>query len=235
MNKKGALWLLVLLIIVIAKFAIGKLIMFSWVSRFITLEQIQAHSMAFKHSVGEHYFVAVLIYIGIYALTIAVGIPGVVPLSLLGGYLFGVLLGTVYGAFGATVGSVVAFVIVRYVLKNWVKRRYGSHVEGFNKQMRQYGANYLLMVHYASIIPFFFINSLAAISDVGWWTFIWTTIVGFIPLAVIYAFAGRELATIESVNDILSPPIIAVFVILIFIAFLPILIKYYKGEQGSGE
>lgn len=235
MNKKSKLWLLVLLIIVIAKFAIGKLIMVSWLSRFITLEQIQAHSLAFKHFVGEHYLLAVLMYMGIYALTIAIGIPGVAPLSLLGGYLFGVWLGTMYGALGATVGSVVAFIVVRYVLKNWVMRRYGHRIEGFNKQMRKYGANYLLMVHYASIIPFFFINTLAAISDVGWWTFIWTTVVGFIPLAMIYSFAGRELATIESVHDILSPPLIAVFVLLILLAFLPIVIKHYKSGQATGE
>ena len=230
MNKKSILWLLGLLVIVIAKFAIGKLIMFSWVSRFITLEQIQMHSLAFKHFVGEHYFIAVLIYMGVYALTIAIGIPGVAPLSLLGGYLFGVMFGTLYGALGATVGSVIAFILVRYVLKNWVMRRYGNQFQGFNEQMRKHGANYLLMVHYASIIPFFFINSLAAISDVGWWTFIWTTIVGFIPLAMIYSFAGRELATVESVNDIFSPQLIAVFVLLILLAFLPIVIKHYKGD-----
>lgn len=207
--------------------------MYSWVSRFISLEQLQAHSLAFKHYVGGHYLMAVLMYIGIYALTIAIGIPGVAPLSVLGGYLFGVFLGTAYGALGATVGSLIAFVVVRYVLRDWIKRKYGNKLEPFNKQMRKYGANYLLMVHYASIIPFFFINSLAAMADVGWWTFIWTTVVGFIPLAMIYSFAGRELATIKSLHDILSPPIIAVFFILIALAFLPIIIKHYKGDETS--
>jgi uncharacterized membrane protein YdjX (TVP38/TMEM64 family) len=230
MNRKGLWGLLALLLVVLAKFALGKLIVFSWVAHFISFEQIQAHSLAFKHFVGTHYIVAVLVYIGIYALTIAVGIPGVAPLSLLGGYLFGVWLGTVYGAFGATIGSVIAFFVVRYLFKAWVMRRFGARFEGFNKQMRQYGANYLLMVHYASIIPFFFINTLAAISDVGWWTFIWTTVAGFIPLAVIYSFAGRELGTIESMQDIVSPPIIAVFILLILLAFLPIIIKHYKSE-----
>ena len=233
MNKKSKVWLLVLLGIVIAKFAIGKLIMYSWVSRVISLEQIQVHSLAFKHYVGAHYFPAVLMYMGIYALTIAIGIPGVAPLSLLGGYLFGVLLGTAYGAVGATIGSLIAFVAVRYLLGDWVRRKYGNQFERFTKQMDKYGANYLLMVHYASIIPFFFINSLAALAGVTWWTFIWTTVVGFIPLAMIYSFAGRELATIESVQDILSPPIIAVFIILILLAFLPIVIKHYKSTEAT--
>lgn len=225
------IWLLGLLILVVAKFSIGKFIMFSWVSRFITLEQLQAHSIAFKYYVGQHYLAAVLMYIGMYALTIAVGIPGVAPLSILGGFLFGVLLGTTYGALGATMGSLIAFALVRYVLRDWVKRRFGNQFDKFNGQMRKYGANYLLMVHYASIIPFFFINSLAAITDVGWWTFLWTTIVGFIPLAMIYSFAGRELATIESIHDILSPPIITVFIILILLAFLPIVIKHYRTSD----
>lgn len=233
MNKNSTLGLLVLLVIVVAKFAIGKLIMFSWLSRFITLEQIQAHSVAFKYFVGEHYTEAVFLYIGIYALTIAIGIPAVVPLSLLGGYLFGVLLGTLYGAFGATIGSVVAFAVVRYLLKNVVMRRYGKQLEQFNRQMCQYGANYLLMVHYASIIPFFFINSLAAISDVSWLTFVWTTVVGFIPLAMLYSYAGKELATIKSVHDIMTAPIIAIFVVLILLALVPIIIKHYQSNKDS--
>ena len=99
--------------------------------------------------------------------------------------------------------------------------------------MRKYGANYLLMVHYASVIPFFFINTLAAISDVGWWTFLWTTVIGFIPLAIIYSFAGRELGSIKSVQDIMSPTIIGVFILLLLLAFLPIVIKHYK--DGDAE
>jgi uncharacterized membrane protein YdjX (TVP38/TMEM64 family) len=174
---------------------------------------------------------AVLIYVAIYALTIAVGIPGVAPLSLLGGYLFGVLLGTAYGALGATIGSCAAFIIIRYVLRDWVKRYFGNQLAMFNQQMHRYGANYLLMVHYASIIPFFLINSLVAVSDVHWWTFVWTTVVGFVPIALLYSFAGRQLATIKSVQDIVTPPIIMIFVILILLAFIPIVIKHYKRSE----
>jgi len=231
MKFRNFFWLFGLLILVIAKFAIGKFVMVSWFGRFITLEQIQAHSIAFKYYVGQHYLLAVLMYIAVYTLTIAIGIPGVAPLSLLGGYLFGVLLGTAYGALGATIGSLIAFLIVRYVLRNWVKRKFGNQLDGFNKQMQRYGANYLLMVHYASIIPFFLINSLAAVSDINWWTFVWTTVIGFIPIALLYSFAGRELATIRSVQDILTPPIITIFVILILLAFIPIVIKYYKRSE----
>lgn len=229
--KKRWWWLGVLLFVVLAKFLIGKLIVYSWLSKYVTLEQIKAHSLAFKSFVDVHYGWSILIYSGIYALTIAIGIPGVAPLSLLGGFLFGVLLGTIYGAIGATIGSLVAFCIVRYILRDWVHRRYGHQLKRFNAQMRKYGANYLLMVHYASVIPFFFINSLAALADINFWTFTWTTVAGFIPLALIYSYAGRELGTIQSIKDILSPPLMAAFGLLIFLAFLPILIKHFKGEE----
>lgn len=231
-HKKRWWWLGVLLLAVLAKFLVGKLLVYSWLSKYVTLEQIKAHSLAFKAFVDSHYIASVFIYAGTYALTIAVGIPGVAPLSLLGGFLFGILLGTFYGALGATIGSVIAFCIVRYILRDWVCRRYGHQFARFNAQMRKYGANYLLMVHYASIIPFFFINSLAALADIKFWTFIWTTILGFIPLAMIYSYAGRELASVESIKDILSPSLMAVFGLLIFLAFLPIVIKHFKGEEA---
>lgn len=233
MQKKGKIGLAILLLAVLAKFFLSKLVMVSCVGRYISLEQIQAQSLIFKAFVGEHYWAAVLMYIGFYAFIIAIGIPGVAPLSLLGGFLFGVFIGTTYGALAATIGSLIAFVIVRYVLRDWVRRRYGAKLARFNDQMKKYGANYLLMVHFASIIPFFFVNSLAALSEVGWWTFIWTTVVGFVPLSLIYSYAGRELASIKSIHDILTPPLIAVFVLLIALAVIPILIRHFRPEEAQ--
>ncbi len=233
MKKSGKAGLLVLLVAVVAKFVLGKLFVYSWLSHFVTLEQIKTHSITFKYFVDQHYLPAVLVYMGAYALTVAFGVPSVAPFSLLGGFLFGVFWGTAYGACAATAGSLLAFFVIRYVLRSWVQRRYRIQLERFNEHMRSYGANYLLIVHYASIIPFFFINSLAAVADVDWWTFTWTTVAGFIPLASVYAFAGRELATIKSMSDIMSPPIIAILVILVCLALLPVIIKYYRDHEGK--
>jgi len=59
-------------------------------------------------------------------------------------------------------------------------------------------------------------------------TFIWVTVVGNIPLLFICSLAGRQLATIHSVHDILSPQVLLSFALLALLALLPIFFRRFK-------
>ncbi len=230
-KKKGFLWLLAVVGLVLLKFLLGKIIVATCLYRWFTLEQLKMYSMLFKDYVQTNHLTAVLLYVAIYTATIAVGVPSVPLLSLLGGFAFGFLPGVIYGTVGATAGSVIAFAIVRYFLRDWIRRRYAERYKHFNDHLEKYGASYLLSVHFSSVIPFFFINTLAALTNISWWTFVWTTVVGFIPLGSVYTFAGRQLSSVTSVHDILSWPIITALVILIIAAILPVVIRYMRNSD----
>lgn len=199
-------------------------------ARYFTLAQLKGHSIYLKKLVVRYYGASVLSFIGIYSFIIAVGIPAVAPLTILGGFLFGILFGALYAIIGATVGSIIAFFTVRYFFRDMIQHRYNEQLDFVNKQVRKYGARYLLLLQYASVIPFFVINSLAALSVISLWTFIWTTIVGFVPMALAYSFAGCQLAQLESVRDIISPWflfVLLLFALLLFV--LPFAIKRFKN------
>ena len=198
------------------------------ITRYFTLESIQFYSIRLKEYVNHHYATAVLIYIAIFTLVIAAGIPAVAPLTMLGGFLFNVLPGALFATIGGTIGSIFTFFIVRYLLGSYLQERYTNRLRVFNQQMREHGAYYILMVHFLSIVPYFVINSLAALTVISLPTFIWTTFIGSLPLSLIYSFAGQQLATIKSVKDIFSPSIILLLIVLVFLAFMPIIFKRYK-------
>ena len=199
-------------------------------AQYFTLAQLKGHSLYLKKLVGRHYGVSAMSFIGIYSFIIALGIPAVAPLTLLGGFLFGILCGALYAIIGATVGSIIAFLAVRYFFRDMIQHRYNEQLDFVNKQVQKYGARYLLLLQYASVIPFFVINSLAALSVISLWTFIWTTIVGFVPMAFAYSFAGCQLAQLESVRDIISPWFLFVLFLFVVLALvLPIVIRRFKG------
>ncbi len=226
MNKRNAYWILVLaatVIIVVVGYILCRFNIFSC----ITLDWVKVHSSSLKASVIANYPRSVLIYCLTYATIISFGIPGVAPLTILGGYLFGAI-GIIYALAGATMGCLFGFFIMRYLLGRTIRRRYAKQLEQFQRLIKRYGASYLLMIHYSSVIPFFFINTLAALADVPVFTFIWTTIAGSIPLFTIYALAGRELGQLKSISDIFSPTIIALLVLLAILAVLPVLFKRSK-------
>ena len=108
---------------------------------------------------------------------------------------------------------------------------YGNRIVTFKKQMDVHGVNYILMLHFVTVVPYFVINTLAALSDISLVTFVWATIVGSIPIISVYAFAGRQLSYIQSVGDIFSPPIILAFVLLIVLACMPIILKRLKNIE----
>jgi len=200
------------------------------VGDYLTLSYIQNASHHFKLFVEKHYWSSVFFYILSGALLIIAGFPYVSPLTLLGGFLFGVIPGTLYAVTGSTIGSVLSFFIMRHLFGARLQERYKDKLAIFNRQMKEHGSSYLLVLHYVTVIPFLVINTLAALTNVSFWTFLWTTVLGSLPLAFIYSYAGLKLGSINKASDIFSPPLILSLFLLILLSLVPVFIKWYQKK-----
>jgi uncharacterized membrane protein YdjX (TVP38/TMEM64 family) len=58
------------------------------------------------------------------------------------------------------------------------------------------------------------------------------TAIGIIPGSFVYAYAGRQLGTINSLTDIVSPGVIGAFVLLGLLALVPNLYKKWSGRPA---
>jgi uncharacterized membrane protein YdjX (TVP38/TMEM64 family) len=189
-----------------------------------SLTMIKQYTTRFDYFVSQHYIQAAFLYIGLFAGLIIVAFPVITPISILGGYSFGVVLGATYACLGATIGSLITFSLFRYVFAEMIQQKYAYRLHIFNKHVQEEGYSYLLMLHFL-LVPFFIINTLAAVTPISWWTFIWTTVVGTVPIFLVHSFAGRQLRHLNSIHRVLSWPIVALFASLLLLAFLPIAIK----------
>lgn len=200
--------------------------------RYFTLTSLQSNRSLLEESVAQNYIKAVAIFMAIYTAVIALAIPGVPPLTMVGGFLFGCIPAGIYATISATLGATVSFLLIRYVLSNVIRGKYAQKLERFNAKIASHGAaSYLLTLQLMGLIPYFFINALAALTNVSTFTFMWTTCVGSIPIIFIYAFAGRQLYLVESVRDIFSPSIIALLLFLIGVSLLPIVFRYVSKDK----
>lgn len=197
--------------------------------QYLTLDKLQENRAYLEQAVKSNYIRAVLIYILIYAAVISMAFPGVPPLTIIGGFLFGFLPGGMYATVGATIGSSISFLLIRYVLSGLIRGKYASRLEQFNSKIKSHGvARYLLTMQLLAIFPFFIINTLAALASVSFTTNVWTTFVGSIPMVFVYSYAGRRLFLVESIGEIFSPSIIILFLLLILLVLLPVLLKHFK-------
>lgn len=197
--------------------------------KYFSLTTLQENRVYLEEAVKTNYFRSVFIFMVVCISVISLGMPGVPPLTMIGGFLFGFIASAIYVSISATIGTTISFLLIRYVLGNVVRGKYAQKLERFNEKIASHGAaSYLLTLQLMGVIPYFVINVLAALANVSTVTFMWTTFVGSLPILFIYAFAGRQLYMVESVGDIFSPSIIALLVLLVLVAMMPVFLRFSR-------
>jgi uncharacterized membrane protein YdjX (TVP38/TMEM64 family) len=221
--KKAAL--LVFFISAVAAF-------FYWdLDRYFTLDALKAHRDELLTFTEAHYASAVALYIAIYCLLVAVSLPGAVILTLAGGFLFGPVLATLYVNVGATTGSTLAFLSSRYLFRDWVEARFGHRLGPLQEGLSKNGFSYLLTLRLIPAVPFFLINLLAGLTRIPLSTYVLATALGIIPGAFVYAYAGQQLGTINSLSDIASPRVLLALALLGLLAVLPALYNRLRARR----
>lgn len=226
-RMKASRWVvLALLIVAVACFFIFDL------SQYLTLESIKAHSGALHGRVQAHPWWAGGVFFAVYAALTALSFPGTVVLTLLAGALFGLIEGTLLVSFASNAGALVAMLISRFMLRDWVQKRFGKQIAGINKGLARDGSFYLVSLRLIPIVPFVLLNPALGLTRINLWTFWWTTQLGMLPGNAIYVNAGEKLVGLRSLSGILSPSIISTLVLLaVFPLIATRLLTYYKGRK----
>lgn len=211
--------------------AIVAIVQFSDLLSFFSLENLTNHREFLQTFVAHNYILSVLIYALMCVIVVATTLPLSAFMFILAGFLFGMKWGIVYSNISATLGALISFIWMRYVFGRAVPEKLKVRLAPFNKDIQKYGAFYFLILHVMSILPFFLINMLAVVADLSWFTFVWTTTIGIIPISLLYTYMGQKLGVINSIQDILTRPVIMAFVAVVFLASLPILIAKIKNKR----
>ena len=170
-------------------------------------------------------------FMALYIVQTALSLPGAAILSLAAGAIFGVFMGTVCAIVAATIGATLAFLLARYVFRDAVLNRFGSKLEGINRELDERGFNYLLFLRLVPLFPFFLINLAAGLTRLPLRTFFIGTLLGIIPGGFVYVNAGASLATIDSLSGIASPRVLGSFALLGLFALLPVLYNRFKSRK----
>jgi len=84
------------------------------------------------------------------------------------------------------------------------------------------------MLRIVPVLPFFTVNYLAGMTKMSLKRFLLTTAAGVLPGSVVYTYAGQELGTIRSVDDIMTPKLFIAFLLLGILALLPVALRFFK-------
>ncbi len=221
------------IVIILAGIASIALFFYFDLQRFLTLAALKANRQVLLDYYAAHRLAMVAGFMAIYIVQTTLSLPGAAILSLAAGAIFGSIMGTVYANIAATLGATLAFLVTRYLLRDIVLNKFGSKLEGMNRELETRGFSYLLFLRLVPVFPFFLINLAAGLTRLPLRTFFFGTMLGIIPGGFVYVNAGASLATIDSLSGIASPRVLGSFALLGLFALVPVLYNKFKNNKET--
>jgi uncharacterized membrane protein YdjX (TVP38/TMEM64 family)/rhodanese-related sulfurtransferase len=185
---------------------------------FIYREQFNVQAL--EQWVSDAGAAAPLIFIMIYAVATVLFLPGSV-LTLAGGVLFGPYLGTLVNLTGATLGALAAFLVARYLARDWVRQRTGRRLQALMNGVEHEGWRFVAFVRLVPLFPFNLLNYALGLTPVRLWHYLVATYVFMLPGAIAYTYlgyAGKE--ALAGDGDLIQTILLAI-ALLAVVAFIP--------------
>lgn len=180
----------------------------------LSLAALQHSQSQLAHWHAQHPLLAACLFFVVYVVATTLSIPGATLLTLLGGALFGLIQGTFLVAIAATIGATLAMLSSRYLLREWVQRRFSRMMVTVNRGVERDGSRYLFALRLAPVFPFFLVNLLMGLTPISVGRYFIVSLVAMLPAIMVYLNAGRQLSQIRRLADILSPGMMLMFALL---------------------
>lgn len=205
------------LILVIAFTILSSVFLFTDILDSLTPSIISEFVMSFG-------IVAPIVFILLYALGTVLAFPGSI-MTITGGAAFGALNGTIFNVLGATIGSTLAFLIARYMGRDFVSKFEKSDskiVKKIDDQIKNNGFQVIFLLRLIPIVPFNALNYASGLSKLKLKDYLLGTLLGIIPGSFAYTYFGANLMDIFSLQGVLA------IVLLVTLSFLPKLVDKIK-------
>mmetsp|Transcript_13363 Transcript_13363/g.25365 ORF Transcript_13363/g.25365 Transcript_13363/m.25365 type:complete len:281 (-) Transcript_13363:94-936(-) len=197
---------------------------------------------AFLEWIEDNPIPGIFVFIVVYFVATIIFIPGSI-LTLGAGFVFasafglgpGVLLGSLAVFFGASSGATAAFLLGRFLLRDWVSRKTEQYTifEALDNALAEKGFRIMALLRLSPIIPFNVLNYIAGVTAIGFWQYMWAMF-AILPGTILYVFLGASAGSLaDSANsgDNSTITIVVVVVGIMFGVLAVALTSYYARQE----
>lgn len=162
----------------------------------------------------ENLLLSVVLYFAAYTLATSLSLPVTFLMSVLCGALFDWWLGVGVASLASTAGATVSFLSSRYLLRSWVRRRFGHRLTRLDRGVHADGGWYLFSLRLTPVVPFFLINLGMGLTPMRLRTFVLVSWLGMLPVKCLLVRAGSALGSIDDPREILSLSVVLSLMLL---------------------
>lgn len=222
MNKNTKLYTLALLAALVA-FILYRIDYFSH----LNLEFIKSQKENLNLFIASHPQLSKTVFFAAYVTLATLSIPGAIFLTLISPSLFGLVECFILVSTASTIGATLSFLLFRFFLKDWVHAKFKKQIEKNKKQIFENEKPFLLSLRLIPIFPFSWVNMIYSVTNIKLKSFFWITYFGMLPGIIINLYAGSQLSTLNSLQDLYSPKMILTFALM---ALFPLLLKPFTKK-----
>ncbi|HXH74857.1 MAG TPA: VTT domain-containing protein [Bacteriovoracaceae bacterium] len=191
-------------------------------NEYLRFEYLKSRLTYFQGFYTSYPLAVMGLFFGSIVFLASLSIPGSIVITVLSGAIFGVLPGAILVTAATTLGASIAFLMARFLFKDWVSRKFNKRFMIMNQRIQEEGLSYLFTLRLFPASPFVVINLVMGLTPMRLFTFSWITFVGMFPGTFIYVYAGRKITELNSIAGIMSPPII---ISLLALSIFPYVLK----------
>lgn len=188
------------------KIILGLIVVGLSLTGFVYYSEIMESLLAFEKQSMEMPIVTSFILIGLKTISAVLGLPGT-PLTLLSGSLFGKFLGTIVALIGNTLGAALAFLLSRYVFRDYVEKnilpKYPKMKE-YDEKLQRKGFSTVIALRLIPLFPFNALNFLFGVTSVPFKQYVVGSFIGMIPGTFIFVYFGQSLRMLSIFNITLA-------------------------------
>lgn len=198
------------------------------------------------------------IFAGLYVAATVLFIPGLI-LSVGAGFVFKIALGTLAVFVGATIGQTLAFLLSRYLLRDWIAVKVEQKAKSnpvFEKWeivegvVEAEGWKIVGLLRLAPLVPYNALNYLLGMTSVKFWSYFIASALGILPGTLLYVYLGSLADSISEIakGDAVNPTVTIITAVVtgVVVVLVLALTTYYakrainqklamKAEESQAE
>lgn len=169
----------------------------------LNLQELLQTSLIAVNSIGV---LGPIAFIVIYNIATLLFVPGAI-LTIKGGCLFGIFWGSVYVLIAAMLGATWAFLLGRYLSRDWIYRQIGKNpqLQAIDRAVAQEGWKIVLLTRLSPIFPFNVLNYVFGVTQVSFKDYVLGSL-GMIPGTVMYVYIGSLASDLAMLDMSNRPP-----------------------------
>jgi len=171
-------------------------------------------------------FLAPIIYMLIYAIAPALFLPGL-PITIAGGLIFGPFWGVVYTITSSTAGACLAFLISRYLARDWIEKKLRSpRWKRLDEEVERQGWKVVAITRLIPLFPFNLLNYAFGLTRIKFVHYAVTTFICMLPACIAFIVFSSSLGDLLSGR--LSSTFIIGIVLIVLVSMFPMLYRRLK-------